>query len=177
MADANEVSVADPHDRYDDLLTVSDEESVDAETFETMTENEAFTAGWVAAGVVHDDADRLLLALEGGTDDERWVAPGGSVKPGESLSEALVREVREETGVEVDPVRPRAVAEHAIVHGDDRLSFRVVLFEARAETTAVGDDLGEPGEAIEDAGWFEELPDRVFERELLERVLRRVRSE
>jgi 8-oxo-dGTP diphosphatase len=33
----------------------------------------------------------------------RWVVPGGTVELGESLTEALVREMREETGLEVEP--------------------------------------------------------------------------
>jgi mutator protein MutT len=34
----------------------------------------------------------------------RWVVPGGTVELGEPLEQALVREMREETGLEVEPV-------------------------------------------------------------------------
>jgi len=34
----------------------------------------------------------------------RWVVPGGTVELGEPLDEALVRELREETGLEVEPL-------------------------------------------------------------------------
>jgi len=34
----------------------------------------------------------------------RWVVPGGTVELGESLEAALVREVREETGLDVAPI-------------------------------------------------------------------------
>jgi ADP-ribose pyrophosphatase YjhB (NUDIX family) len=48
-------------------------------------------------------ADGVLLQRR---DDNRlWGLPGGGVEPGESVREAVVREVREETGLEVEPVR------------------------------------------------------------------------
>jgi ADP-ribose pyrophosphatase YjhB (NUDIX family) len=51
-----------------------------------------------ASAIVLDDAGRILLHKR--TDNEYWSIPGGSMEPGESIGEAVVREVREETGVE-----------------------------------------------------------------------------
>ncbi len=45
------------------------------------------------------------VLLQRRSDNGLWGLPGGSVEPGESVSEALVREVREETGLEVAPIR------------------------------------------------------------------------
>jgi ADP-ribose pyrophosphatase YjhB (NUDIX family) len=45
------------------------------------------------------------LLLQRRADNGLWGLPGGGVEPGESLSEAVVREVREETGLEVVPGR------------------------------------------------------------------------
>ena len=42
---------------------------------------------------------RILLARHEKPGKEYWLLPGGGVKAGESLLEALVRELREETGV------------------------------------------------------------------------------
>lgn len=50
--------------------------------------------------LVFDEEGRVLLARHRGTG--RWVAPGGMVEPDESPPEAAVREVREETGCEVE---------------------------------------------------------------------------
>lgn len=56
--------------------------------------------------------DRLLLvnAWPGGQSD-LWCAPGGGVEPGRSLPENLVREVREETGLEIAVGDPALVNE------------------------------------------------------------------
>ncbi|WP_418771544.1 hypothetical protein [Halobacterium yunchengense] len=74
------------------------------------------------------------------------------------------------------PDRPYAIVENIVQHNGDSRSFLFVIFSARAESTEVGNELGEPGEPIEDADWFDKLPDEVFEREIAEQVLRQVRE-
>jgi len=54
--------------------------------------------------IITDDTGRLLLIKRGHEPEEgRWSLPGGRVKPGESDRDALAREVREETGLRVEP--------------------------------------------------------------------------
>jgi ADP-ribose pyrophosphatase YjhB (NUDIX family) len=55
------------------------------------------------AAVVEDGEGRILLQKRG--DNGHWGIPGGGVEAGESVSGAVAREVREETGFEVEPVR------------------------------------------------------------------------
>ena len=54
-------------------------------------------------GVVIHDNQVLLVKLTYGPAKGKWLIPGGLVDCGESLQEALVREILEETGVEVTP--------------------------------------------------------------------------
>jgi 8-oxo-dGTP diphosphatase len=51
---------------------------------------------------IKDDAGRMLLILRGHDPGKGlWSIPGGRIEPGETGEEAVVREVREETGLEV----------------------------------------------------------------------------
>ncbi|HEY2288351.1 MAG TPA: NUDIX domain-containing protein [Streptosporangiaceae bacterium] len=52
-------------------------------------------------GVVVDDHGRALLVQR--RDNHRWEPPGGVLELGESIDDGLRREVREETGLEVEP--------------------------------------------------------------------------
>lgn len=54
--------------------------------------------------IVHDAVGRLLV-IQRGHDPHRglWSLPGGRVEPGETAEQAIVREVREETGLQVSP--------------------------------------------------------------------------
>jgi ADP-ribose pyrophosphatase YjhB (NUDIX family) len=55
------------------------------------------------SAVIFDRKDRLLLQQR--SDGGQWGLPGGSVEIGESVTEAVAREVREETGLAVTPRR------------------------------------------------------------------------
>ena len=56
-----------------------------------------------ACAVIWDDQGRILLTRR--TDNGLWCLPGGAQEPGETPGEAVVREVWEETGLEVEPRR------------------------------------------------------------------------
>ena len=50
---------------------------------------------------IRDESDRLLLGSQGTWEDNRWSVLAGFVEPGESLEAAVVREMKEECGLDV----------------------------------------------------------------------------
>jgi ADP-ribose pyrophosphatase YjhB (NUDIX family) len=81
-----------------------------------------------ASAIVVDDAGRILLQRR--TDNALWSIPGGAMEVGESIADTAVREVKEETGLDVEPERvvglysnPRHVVEYA--DGEVRQQFSV----------------------------------------------------
>jgi len=59
----------------------------------------------VRAQVVLVDGDCVLLARHRRPERDYWVLPGGSIEPGETADGAAVREIREETGLDVEIAR------------------------------------------------------------------------
>ena len=56
------------------------------------------------SAVIFDHAQQKIL-LTRRSDNGRWCLPGGHMEPGESISEACIREVEEETGLHVHLTR------------------------------------------------------------------------
>ena len=85
----------------------------------------------IAAALIRQD-DTVLLVRQQGAEDpaDSWALPGGVVEEGELLTEALVREVREETGLEVLQVGPLAYLAQFDDPADDHQTMAFV-FEVR----------------------------------------------
>ena len=82
----------------------------------------------VAAAVI-ERAGEFLLAQrpEGKAYPGYWEFPGGKIEPGEDAREALVRELREELGIEVTEAWPWITRVYAYTHATVRLHFFRVL--------------------------------------------------
>ena len=57
-----------------------------------------------AACIITDSQDRILLQLRG--DDHTWGLPCGIMEMNETLEETSIREVQEETGLDIEIIRP-----------------------------------------------------------------------
>ena len=82
------------------------------------------------AAVVFDHEDRLLLVRRAKEPSlGAWSIPGGAVELGETLQEATVREVLEETGVQADPIDLITFVERIVPGNGDRPQYHYVIAE------------------------------------------------
>ncbi|WP_308036691.1 NUDIX hydrolase [Cellulomonas xiejunii] len=113
----------------------------------------------LAAYAVVSDGEHILLTWFNGSTPS-WTLPGGGVEFHESVEEAVVREVREETGYEVELDAPLTTHSFTRPAGDGRRPVKSVrvLFGARV----VGGELGttEVGGTTDFAAWvpLDEVP-------------------
>src|SRR5215218_6616462 len=102
-----------------------------------------------AAVVIHDG--RVVLIRRGKAPSAgEWSIPGGAVELGESVEEALRREVREETGLEIVVGRFLEVFERVERDADGAVRFHFVVLDYAA--TAIGGTL-RAGDDAADAAW------------------------
>ncbi len=91
---------AQPRDHVLLARLVDDPDPRSREGFVAMLNASLPTKRVIAQGLLYDDQARVLLCEL--TYKPEWDLPGGVVEPGESPARGVVREVREELGVEVE---------------------------------------------------------------------------
>ncbi len=109
------------------------------------------TAHLIVSALVRRNG-RIVLVHEVGPDDSEpcWMLPGGKVEAGESLLEALDRELREETGLRLAGDPSVAFVAHVLSAGDACVAF---TFSCLANGALTPDD---PDGYILDVAWVEE---------------------
>lgn len=101
---------------------------------------------------------QLLLVRQGRPGHPRWMLPGGGVDPGESMTVALARELREELGCsQVAVAEPCALVEsiapesHASGRHLIHVIFRIDVPDATAITTGPSPDVEDV--AVQEIRW------------------------
>ena len=145
-------------ERFEEILRVAADIRVAAdEGADTTADADGLVAEWLGeidrgvAGYVTPKVDDGELLLIQRADSGVWLYPTGWCDVGYSAAEVATKEVHEETGIEVEPVRLIGVLD-GLRLGMSRIPLYSLLFHCRA----VGGELrGHPLECT-DLGWFTE---------------------
>lgn len=140
-----------------------------------MSGREYPDAPQIAVGAVVVRDGRVLLVQRGQPPSEGlWAIPGGRVELGETLQEAVEREIKEETGLTIRARHP--VYTFDVILRDDagRVQFHYVIVDLLADYVS-----GElrPGDDVRQARWvapveLEKLPISQTTLELLRQQLK-----
>jgi 8-oxo-dGTP diphosphatase len=105
----------------------------------------------VGAGALILRDGKLLLVKRGAQPGYgKWSVPGGLVELGEKVQDAMVREVKEEVGFDVEPVKLTDVADTIMLDGSGRVHYHFVVINFVARI--VGGEL-ETATDILEARW------------------------
>ena len=125
----------------------------------------------VGGVVVHENC---VLLIRRGKEPARgeWAIPGGRVKLGETMREAVVREIKEETAVSVRPGKLVYYFETIQPDSDGRIQYHYAIFDFKATYLA-----GEPmaHDDAMDARWVSPTEVKAYNlntktRDLLNRI-------
>ena len=120
----------------------------------------AVSAGGVVLAETRPDAPVALVAHRSARGSLQWTLPKGAREEGETVPETAVREVHEETGLEVELIGPLDTIDYWFVWAPEQTRYHkfVHYFLMRA----TGGDLTRHDHEMEDAAWFE--PDEARRR-------------
>ncbi len=113
-----------------------------------------------AGAIVFDGRGRLLLIQRGHEPSKgRWSLPGGRIEVGESAEEAAVREVREETGLDVRIKQLAGEVEWPV--GGDSQAEQPVGGDSQAEQPVGGDSQAEQPVGVDSMHILDFVTERI----------------
>lgn len=110
----------------------------------------------VAVGAVIEDGEGRILLVKhrperGGYWQGRWICPGGRLELGESIEAGIKREVKEETGLEIE-LTEALVPFERVVKADGKTQLHVIYIDHKARLR--GGEL-KPGSDVAEAIWVD----------------------
>jgi len=149
-------------EQYGEFVEFTRHRRVKRPRFRTVAEDARdHGAPFGAHTLAYRPTGELLLVRHVGVG--KWVLPGGELAPGESLTEAALRELREEGGIEAH-IEGLGMLGRIEFYCEDNNTWGILpVFEARAETTDTG--VQDPDGEISEARWFVDLPADARDRE------------
>jgi 8-oxo-dGTP diphosphatase len=105
-----------------------------------------------AGALIFNDEGKLLLSKRGPlakNERGKWEIPGGTIEYGETLSEGLKREVKEELGVDIEVLELIQVCDHILVEEQQHWVSPTYICRIIKGTP----EILEPGKSVE-LGWF-----------------------
>lgn len=122
-----------------------------------------------ASAVVVNERGEILLHRR--SDNSYWSIPGGAMEPGETIRQTAIREVKEETGLDIEPTHlvgiysnPAHVVEYS--DGEVRQQFSVCFAAAVS-----GGQLATSEESLE-VGFFS--PEQITDMSMHDSIRRRI---
>ena len=118
----------------------------------------------VVSALIYDDQGNILLVKNRKGNSFYWGLPGGGVESGETLEEAVVREVREETGFTIEVAGLSSLREVFL----DKKNHHALLITFFAKIIGGEININDPDHEIEEVKWVDienarELMAHLFE--------------
>ncbi len=128
---------------------------------------------YVGTGAVIIDDGKILLVKRANEPNRGfWSVPGGVVRLGETLHSALIREVKEETGLDIEVKDIACVSEEIFRNGDIKFHYIIIDFFAEVKSGEL-----KAGSDAMDAKWFTfDEVERIQAVEFIKKFVRRLKN-
>ncbi|MEM0066494.1 MAG: NUDIX hydrolase [Sulfolobales archaeon] len=117
-----------------------------------MREYPLYAIAAVAAVLVQNDKV-LLIRRKYPPAVGKWSLPGGVIEPGEGLAEAAKRELKEETGLEAEPLGVLWVLNNVVLDASGRVKYHYLIVDILFDSHSVRGIPRASGDAS-DVSWF-----------------------